>query len=116
MRLREELHTHHISMPWQLLLAAISTALLWGWPRVAGVLALTWSAVLRIGETLSATRGDLLLPSDLAGSVHFALLGIAARHQAACLDQPDFLTVNELAFKDLPLHCKLWPMSASTLR
>eukprot|EP00439_Symbiodinium_sp_Y106_P032283 s4370_g3.t2 len=33
--LREEPHSRHVALPWQLLLSAITIALMWGWPRVA---------------------------------------------------------------------------------
>ena len=122
--LREEPHSHHVALPWQVLLAAISTSLMWGWVRVAGCLALTWGAVMRIGETLAARRSDLLLPGDVWGTMHFCMISIqepktrfkAARHQAAKLDQPDLLAVVALAFSDLEPGAKLWPFSASTLR
>ena len=122
--LREEPHSHHIALPWQLLLAAIATSLTWGWPRVAGMLALTWGAVMRVGEALAATRADLLLPGDVCDTIHYCLVSIrepktrfkAARHQSAKLDQPDFLTVVRIAFGHLPAECRLWPYSASTLR
>ena len=122
--MREEPHTNHVAMPWQLLLAAIATALIWGWPRVAGILALTWGGVLRIGETLAAKRADLLLPADVSDTCDYALLSIgepktrykAARHQAAKIDQPDLLRVISLAFGNLGFSQKLWPHSSSTLR
>ena len=122
--LREEPRTHHVALPWQGLLAIIATALMWGWPRTAGCIALTWGALLRIGETLAATRSDLLLPGDVEDTCGYALLSIAepktrfkaARHQVARLDQPDLLKLVVLAFKDLPKEAKLWPSSPSTLR
>lgn len=40
-----------------------------GWTEVAGILALTWRAVLRIGEALAATREQLLLPQDVGYTV-----------------------------------------------
>ena len=33
---------HHTAMPWQVLVAACTTAIIWGWPRVAGAVALAW--------------------------------------------------------------------------
>ena len=122
--LREEPHSHHVALPWQVLLAAITTALMWGWPRVAGVLALTFGALMRIGETSASRRGDLLLPEDVGNTVSYCLVSIqepktrfkAARHQSARLDQPDLLAVVRLAFSGLAFGCKLWPYSASTLR
>ena len=122
--LREEPHSHHVALPWQVLLAAITTSLMWGWVRVAGCLALTWGAVMRAGETLAARRCDLLLPGDVWGTMQCCMVSIrepktrfkAARHQAAKLDQPDLLDVVTLAFADLEPGSKLWPFSASTLR
>ena len=57
---REEPPTHHTAMPWQVLLALVSVALTWKWLRVAGVLALSWGSLARIGEVLAARRGDLV--------------------------------------------------------
>ena len=122
--LREEPHSHHVALPWQVLLAAVTTALMWGWPRVAGVLALTFGALMRIGETLASRRSDLLLPEDVGHTVSYCLVSIqepktrfkAARHQSTRLDQPDLLAVVRLAFAGLAFGCKLWPYSASTLR
>ncbi|CAE7840815.1 unnamed protein product [Symbiodinium sp. CCMP2592] len=122
--LREEPHSHHVALPWQLLIALITTAMMWGWPRVAGMLALTWGALMRVGETLAARRDDLLLPSDVGDTMSYGLVSIhepktrfrAARHQSARIDQPDLLSVVKLAFEHLPGPSKLWPYSASTLR
>ena len=122
--LREEPHSHHVALPWQVLLAAVTTALMWGWPRVAGVLALTFGALMRIGETLASRRSDLLLPEDVGHTVSYCLVSIqepktrfkAARHQSTRLDQPDLFAVVRLAFSGLAFGCKLWPYSASTLR
>ena len=55
---REEPTLHHAAMPWQVLVSLLSTALLWGWPLVAGALALARGGHLRIGD-----GSDLLLPS-----------------------------------------------------
>eukprot|EP00438_Fugacium_kawagutii_P030498 Skav212494 [mRNA] locus=scaffold2060:20226:24812:- [translate_table: standard] len=115
---------HHTAMPWQVLLGCLSTALLWGWPRMAGVLALTWGGILRIGETLKARRSDLLLPCDTDYTQGFALLAISeaktrftsARHQTSKLDIPDLVRVVSLAFQHLDSSNFLWPYSGSTLR
>ena len=121
---RDEPTTHHIAIPWQVLLACISVSLIWGWVDLAGMLALTWGAVLRVGEFLSATRKDLLLPCDTNFTNSFALLALkepktrftAARHQSAKLDIPDLLRVVHLAFARLQPQQKLWPRSEQTLR
>ena len=122
--LREEPHSHHVALPWQVLLAMVTTSIMWGWPRVAGMLALTWGALMRVGETLAARRRDLLLPSDVGDTVSYGLVSIhepktrfkAARHQSARIDQPDLLAVVNMAFGHLSGNSKLWPYSASTLR
>lgn len=45
---RDEPSVHHIAMPWQILLAAITVCLSWGWLDVAGMFALTWGALFRV--------------------------------------------------------------------
>ena len=121
---REEPSTHHIAMPLQVLVSAITICLIWGWLDMAGMLALSWGALLRVGEFLQATRGDLLLPCDTNYTNPFALLALrepktrftAARHQSAKLDVPDLLRVVHLAFSRLHPSQKLWPKSGQTLR
>ena len=121
---REEPSTHHTAMPWQALLALITTALLWGWPAVAGALALAWVGLLRIGEVLNAWRSDLLLPFDVQWTSDFSLLSIrepktrfsAARHQAVRIDQPDLLVILDIVYRKLPPGSRLWPASGQTLR
>ena len=51
---------HHTAMPFQVLLAVLSTCLLWGWRREAGIFAMSWGALLRIGEIFHAVRGDVV--------------------------------------------------------
>ena len=94
------------------------------WDRVAGCLSLGWGALLRAGELISATRSQLLLPSDVFFSANFCLVSIlepktrftAARHQSAKLDSSDLVALVELAFADLHLSQRLWPYSGQTLR
>ena len=121
---RDEPSVHHIAMPWQILLASLTIALFWGWTDVAGMLALTFGALLRVGEFIGAVRKDLLLPCDTNHTNAFALLALkepktrftAARHQSAKLDIPDLLRVTHLAFSKLRPLQKLWPRSGQTLR
>ena len=116
--------THHLACPWQVLLAILATAMMWGWPKVAGMCALCFGGILRTGEALNAYRYDLLLPSDTYGTNSYALLAIsepktrysAARHQSSKIDSPDLLRVLTLAFGGLSSREKLWPMSGQTLR
>jgi len=122
--LADEPFQHHPALPLSILLAMLATAILWGWPYEACVLALTWTGILRIGETIMATRGDLILPSDAAPGTTFALLrirmpktrGRAARHQAARVDPPDIVSLLQATYADFPSEKKLWPLSATTLR
>jgi len=48
--LREEPGSHHVALPWQCLVALVTTSWMWGWIQVAGILALPWGGVTRIGE------------------------------------------------------------------
>ena len=120
--MREEPRENHIGMPWQLLLASIATDLVWGWPRVAGILDLTWGGLLR--KAFAAKRPDLLLPGDVQGACDYALLSVgepktrykAARHQSAKIDQPDLFRVVSLAFGSLGFSQKLWLQSSSIFR
>ena len=65
---------HHVAMPWQVLLAMVTTCLLWGWVPLAGILSLGFGSLLRAGELLSATRANLLLPQDVEETIHFCSL------------------------------------------
>ena len=122
--LREEPPVHHVALPWQILVSLISVAYLWGWNRTAGVLALSWGALTRIGEVLKARRRHLVLPRDLAYTIQYALLQIeepktrfrSARHQVARLDHPQLLQVVEISFQDLKADEGLWNFSPQTLR
>ena len=122
--LREEPPVHHVALPWQILTSLIAVAYLWGWNRTAGVLALSWGALTRIGEVLKAQRRHLVLPRDLAYTIRYALLQIeepktrfrSARHQVARLDQPQLLQVVEYSFQDLRPDEGLWNFSPQTLR
>ena len=119
-----EPHIHHQAMPWQVLLALVTAALLWGWVDVAGVLALAWGGLARIGEIFAAFRCDLVLPSDIQYTVDYILLAVrepktrntAARHQALRLDQPQLMRVVELAFKSRHRCQKLWQYAPGTSR
>eukprot|EP00438_Fugacium_kawagutii_P007983 Skav227356 [mRNA] locus=scaffold1121:17021:28878:+ [translate_table: standard] len=122
--LREEPPVHRQAMPWQILLSLISAAFSWGWYEVAGVLALSWGAICRIGEVLEACRKHLLMPRDFGYTLDYMLLQIqepktrfrAARHQVARLDHPQLMKVVELAFFDVPKQMRIWPWSPQTLR
>ena len=122
--LADEPYQHHPALPLSVLLALMSTAMMWGWALEAAIFGLTWAGILRIGEVLMADRGDLVLPSDSAPGTRFALLrikcpktrGRAARHQAARIDPPDLVEYLAAVFDQFKEDQKLWPFSAVTLR
>ena len=122
--LQQEPSQHHVAMPPQVLLGALTIALMWGWERVAGCLALSFGALLRSGEMISASRYQLLLPEDVRNTIEHGLLTIlepktrftAAKHQCAKIDSPDLLQVVSLAFGSLDRTQRLWPYSGQTLR
>ena len=119
-----EPHVHHIAMPAIVLLAFITTCLLWGWKREAGVFALMWGGLCRPGEVAGATRRHLVLPKDVVFGQLFVLLRIeepktrrrAAKHQSSKVDLPDLVQVIEIAFGELQPGDALWPFSGQTLR
>jgi len=121
--LREEPGEHHLACPFQVLLALLSLAILWGWPLVAGVISLSWGAVCRIGEVLQAMRKDLVLPSDVGDTMQAVFLRVqepktrfrAARHQMTRLEYSDLVLLISSAFRDVKPLQRLWPYSAQNL-
>ena len=122
--LREEPYEHHLACPYQVLLGALTLAIIWGWPRVAAVLALTWGSVCRIGEVLGAIRKDLILPEDTGFAVQWVMLRVgepktrfrAARHQMARLDWQDLAALVTMVFARVDKTERLWPWSSQLLR
>ena len=104
--LREEPGEHHTACPFQIMLALLSVSILWGWPLVGGIIALTWGAVCRIGEVLQAYRRDLVLPADVGFTSTSVFLRVrepktryrAAKHQVARLDYADLVEMVSLVF------------------
>ena len=121
---RSEPSAHHVAMPVPIVLAMMTVSLMWGWPFLAGIIALGFGGLLRPGEMTAALRKDLLLPSDVDFTATFALLAIRepksrytfARHQSAKVDSSDLVQVLELVFSRLDEGCRLWPYSPQTLR
>ena len=115
---------HHIAMPHQVLVALIASAWCWGWSREAAIFALSFGALLRIGEALQARRGDVLMPEDVDHTVSYVLIRIkepktrfrAARHQASKVEQPDLIAIIRIGFAGLGAGDPLWHLSGATLR
>ncbi|CAE7762310.1 mok12 [Symbiodinium sp. CCMP2592] len=125
---RHEPPTHHTAMPWQVLLALMAVCYVWGWDDVAGLLALCWGGLARVGEVLAAKRRNLVVPADvgleaLPGPKQVFLSVLepktrfkAARHQCLKIDQPQLVEAIIFAFGRLGPEASLWPRSGSALR
>ena len=121
---RSEPSVHHIALPVPILLAMLSTALVWGWVREASSLALGFGGLLRPGEITGAFRRDLLVPSDVGNAIAHCLLSIRepksrftfARHRTAKVDSFDMVRTIVLGFEKIPDSQRLWPYSPQTLR
>ena len=122
--MRQEPSQHHVAMPSVVLLAMVTTSLMWGWTFFAGSLALAWGALLRPGELFALRRMNLLFPRDSGFSIGYILVSLqepktrftTARHQATRLDIPDLMQVVTMIFEMLPPHQFLWPYSPQTFR
>ena len=114
----------HQAMPFQVLLAVLSTCLIWGWTREAGIFAMCWGMLLRVGEIVKAKRSDIVFPKDVHYTIDHVLIKIlepktrfrAARHQSSKLEAPDLIAVAWLGLGHLKPYEKVWPNSPSTLR
>ena len=116
--LANEPYTHHVPMPPVILTAVLTTCLCWGWVREAGLFALAWGGLLRIGEATNACRRDLVLPRDVLYLQKYVLLRIQepkTRLRMRC-EPADLVAVVDLAFADLAPADRLWPGSQQTLR
>ena len=122
--LREEPFEHHVACPFQVLLALLTVCMCWGWIEIAGILALSWGGICRIGEVLAAHRKDLILPSDVMNTAASVLLKVqepktrfrAARHQVAKIEYEDLVELIRCAFERLRPETKLWRSSPQLLR
>ncbi|CAE7365687.1 mok12, partial [Symbiodinium necroappetens] len=106
----------------------LSISLLWGWFDVAGILAICWGGLARVGEAMAAKRRDLVLPDDVGAECgadgSMILMAVmepktrfkAARHQCVKVDQPQLVKLIRTAFYHLKADEKLWPRSGATLR
>ncbi len=121
---QQEPVSHHVSMPYQILLGLVVLALTWGWPAVAGCLSIGWGALLRAGEITSLVRSDILFPADVEYTMRHVLISLrepktrfsGPRHQGAKLDFPDLVEISEFSFGSLQASQHVWPHSAQSLR
>ena len=122
--LMDEPYGHHPALPATLLVAVVTVALIWGWPREAALFCLGWSGLLRAGELVGLKRSDLVLPCDADPGMKHILVqlheaksrGRMAKHQSAKVEQQDLVALISAVFKNFDGHQKLWELSAATLR
>ena len=115
---------HHQAMPYQVLLAVLSTCLVWGWVKEAAIFAMCWGMLLRVGELINARRADIVFPQDVQNSIDYVLLKIlepktrfrAARHQSSKLEPPDLIMVAWIGLGKMRPDERIWSCSPSTLR
>jgi hypothetical protein len=115
---------HHLAMPHSVLAAVISVALMWGWPRFAGLSMLAWIGLLRPIEFLGARRADLVLPVDLLqlGPPFFLQIqkpktrNRAAAHQAARLDDVQAALLLTAIYGTANPDSFLWPNTPHQFR
>ena len=112
-----------VVIPASLLRAMFGVSLLWGWTRFAGLLLLGFCGMLRPDEFLSATRRDLILPSDRLELSGDAFLRIAEaktrrfmRYQHARISDLEVVRFFELAFGPLGRDEPLAPYGAGPFR
>ena len=55
---------HRTPVPKMIFRALVSTALLWGWERTAGIIAIAFCGITRPGEPLRALRKHVVFPGD----------------------------------------------------
>eukprot|EP00971_Amphidinium_carterae_P236640 4696746-Amphidinium_carterae.1 len=85
-------------MPLPILLALVTTALVMGWERTAGVLLLGFEALLRPSEMGGCLRGHLSLPGDLYGHPYCAILSLPETKTASRT-----VKLQSVLIKDAPL-------------
>lgn len=117
---------HRTPLPYVIYRAMVSLALALKWRRVAALIVLTFEAICRPGEVLSATRDDLLLPSDLVaedpGRVFLRIRSPKSRRRGIGTVQHSKISDATIAeflqqvFGSLPRDAPLCGASPSTFR
>ena len=112
-----------VVIPASLLRTMFGVSLLWGWTRFAGLLLLGFCGMLRPDEFLSASRRDLVLPSDRLEAFGDTFFRIAEaktrrfmRRQHARISDSEVVKFFELSFGPLGRDEPLAPYGASSFR
>jgi hypothetical protein len=116
---------HRPPVPEPLMRAMGAVALGWGWSRWCGALMLAFAGACRPGEVLRATRGELVLPSDVLSTSQVAFLKIGSpktRHrgggrvQHVKIEDPVVVSFVAKVFGKLDRDEKLYGASDSAFR
>ena len=117
---------HRLPFPWPACRAMAAVAIGWRWPRFALVLLIAFKGILRVGEVLRASRGDLVLPSDLlSDKVDRLYLKVqdpksmrrgGGREQHTTVVDLELVSACERVFKNQDPKLALFPYSAHTFR
>ena len=112
-----------VVVPAALVRALVCLALLWGWPLFAGLVLLGFSGMLRPDEFLSASRRDLVFPTDRLEASGDLLLRICngktrriMRVRHARGSDPAVISFLFVVFGGLQKDCPLAPWGASAFR
>ena len=117
--------THRVPVPKLVIDAVLSVSVAWGWLRFAALTALAFHGAMRIGERITAVRGDLILPEEAALQQKVCFLRVSkpkpgrrgrGRIQHARIDDEFAVDVAVAAFTYLDPSEKLFAATASTYR
>lgn len=117
--------THRVPVPKLVIDAVLSVSVAWGWLRFAALTALAFHGAMRIGEPITAVRGDLILPDEAALQQKVCFLRVSkpkpgrrgrGRIQHARIDDEFAVDLAVAAFTFLDPSEKLFAATASTYR
>ena len=118
----DEPSEHRAVLPVPAIRALVAIALLWQWWSVAGCILLGFSGMLRPVEWLSATRGALLLPSDLLepGIMYVSILAPKTRRvyrrQHVRIDEAAIIDYSCARWGNAAADAKLFALSSGSFR
>lgn len=113
----------HPPMPLVLMKACVTTALTWGWKRMALSLLLGFYALLRCCEVIALKVSDCLMSSE-SGCKNVVFLRLTlvksrtrgARMQSVRVDVPYVINFMQSCFKTMEPSERIWPHSSSLFR
>eukprot|EP00438_Fugacium_kawagutii_P024864 Skav221765 [mRNA] locus=scaffold490:280304:287109:+ [translate_table: standard] len=115
---------HRPPIPEPLVLAMSSLALSWNWPLFVAALLACFYGICRIGEVLSAERGNVLTPEDLLSDAKVLYLKICkpktrrrgASVQYSTISEAEVVEFLGCVWQKVPTHSRLYPSSPSNFR